>query len=97
MKNLVNETEIAFESDDLPRLSEGMHAILEVIIQEKKNALGIPDEYLIQKDSKNFVMLLEEGKAILQEIRLGIRGKEYLEVLEGLRVGDQLILPQEKT
>ncbi len=60
-----------------------------IIIDEKENALVIPQEYLDQKTNQ---VRLENGE--LQPIKVGIRNTQWVEVLEGLDDRSVLVKPE---
>ncbi len=64
---------------------------VDVVLEEKKNALTIPFEAYFLRDGKSHVYKLIEGKVKLTPIQLGIQEKDRLEVTEGLQPGDQVI------
>jgi len=39
------------------------------------------------------VFVADEGRARWREVRLGMRGREMVEVVEGLSAGDRLVWP----
>jgi len=68
-------------------------SLLEVeILYNEKDALGIPDTSVLYEGSKNFVYKIVENNIIKKtEVKIGVRNKGNLEVLEGLSEGDQII------
>lgn len=57
-----------------------------IVLQAKSKALVIPKRFLLQGD---YVMLADGTK---QKIEIGIRDYEYVEVVKGLKKGDEIIL-----
>ncbi|QQS59379.1 efflux RND transporter periplasmic adaptor subunit [Candidatus Peregrinibacteria bacterium] len=78
------------------RVRSGMTADLEILAEEKKEALTIPVEALQYEGEQAFVSVLENGEKIRKNIRTGLEGEEAIEVLEGLNEGERVIL-YEKT
>jgi HlyD family secretion protein len=83
------EVEAELESHENVDLLPGYSADLEVIIDQRTDALRVPTRALIQGDS---VYVLEAGKAHLRKIKKGLANWEYVEVLEGVKAGEQIVL-----
>jgi HlyD family secretion protein len=81
----------------------GMTATVDIITQKKENVLAIPlsavttreKEIIEAKDGatkqKELVFVNENGKAKMIEIKTGISDFENIEILEGLKKGDEII------
>jgi len=100
VSNIENgETFISFDNcsvDEiscLTKLAKGNSVDLEISIREKKNALVVPKEFLIQEEDKNFVKLEKDQEDILQEVKLGIINGEFVEILDGVEENDVILLP----
>ncbi len=70
----------------------GRFTSVEVTKREIKNALAIPSEALIPEMGKNIVYLYKNGVAEPKEVSVGLRTESRVQVLEGLSVGDTLII-----
>ncbi|NOR21229.1 MAG: HlyD family efflux transporter periplasmic adaptor subunit [Candidatus Aminicenantes bacterium] len=83
-------------SDQANRLRVGMSADAELILEEHKNVLVIPEGAVIYEDGKTFVNIqddsVEEGMRKV-EITKGISDGLRTEVLSGLEEGQVVILP----
>lgn len=73
------------------RLKPGMFAQVELAMEEHTQALLIPKESIMEKAGQKSVYLVSEGKAVETPVNTGIADGEIVEVLEGLREGDQVI------
>ncbi|QOX64953.1 efflux RND transporter periplasmic adaptor subunit [Anoxybacterium hadale] len=82
--------EIAFGSDKRARLGSSLD--VEITVEQKENALRVPELAVFVKEKENYVYLLENGKAVLKQVETGLEGEDYYEVLSGLAEGDQVIL-----
>lgn len=49
------------------------------------------EETEIQKDIKEYVFVYEEGKAEMKEVKTGIQDNKYIEILEGISEGQEVI------
>ena len=79
------------------RLRVNMTANAEIILEDRKNSLLIPEAALVrEKDGKAFVQLRDaSAKAGFRKVALktGISNGQRTEVLEGLSEGQELVLP----
>ena len=78
------------ENKDL-RFKVGMNGDIEIIVEEKKDVLTIPNQALYQKDGQNFVKILENGKAKEVEVKKGLETDIETEIQEGLNEGQKVI------
>jgi HlyD family secretion protein len=79
------------------KLRANMTANAEIVLEERKNVLLVPEAALVyDKDKKASVQLLEpKAKAGWRKapLKAGISNGQRTEVLEGLKEGDKLVLP----
>ncbi|MDF1510222.1 efflux RND transporter periplasmic adaptor subunit [Robertmurraya sp. DFI.2.37] len=77
-------------------LKPGFQLIMEIETEEKEG-LVISSEAIIYEDDKTFVYLVNDGIAHKQEIEIGITSGERMEVVEGLKAEDMIVLnPSDK-
>lgn len=79
------------------RLKAGMFAEGEILTGVHANAIVIPSAAVYRDDrsaKSSHVFVLENGKAAKRQVRIGREGDAKLEILEGLKPGDQLIAEQ---
>lgn len=75
-------------------LRTDMTVSVEVVIGRNDTALNLPAEAVREADSGSpWVLLLRDGEAVRQPVKLGLRGVGRLEIIDGLNDGDQAILP----
>ncbi|MEL7654678.1 MAG: efflux RND transporter periplasmic adaptor subunit [Bacillota bacterium] len=82
--------EISFGAAATIRL--GSDVDVEITVEQKDHVLRVPDLAVFEKQGKNCVYIIENGKAVLREIETGLEGEDYMEVLSGLSEGDTVIL-----
>ena len=76
-----------------PAFKEGMLANLEIIIKEKKDVLSIPQEALhYDPEGEPFVYVLRKEGKKKRKIKIGLEGENLIEVLEGLKEGEAVVL-----
>lgn len=78
-------------------LKTSMTAQVFIQIAEAKNVLRVPVAALGQAlDTERYtITTIENGKTHTRTIRIGINDRQYAEVLEGLQVGDRVVLAQD--
>jgi RND family efflux transporter MFP subunit len=72
----------------------GMNADIDLLINQKKNALVVPFEALSQKDEKTVVEVLENGRPQTKTVETGIETDFEVEINKGLEKGQQVIIQQ---
>lgn len=60
--------------------------------KRRENVLLIPEEALVPREGRQFVYLVQEGKAVEQEVAIGGRAPGYAEVRSGLAAGDLVVV-----
>jgi membrane fusion protein, multidrug efflux system len=78
--------------NSLHLLKSGMFSRVGLIIQEHKNVPVTLKEAILGKEPNLYVYIIEENKALLKNITLGIRKGAYFEVKEGLKGGDLVVI-----
>jgi len=71
----------------------GMSCDVKIIVAKKENVLIVPEDIVRKKGSEYFVEIFEKGKILERKIRVGIWGEDFVEVLEGLKEGEKVVLP----
>lgn len=75
------------------RLRPGMFARVELVLEERANALVIPEAAVMQRGDQAMVLKQnEEGRAAMQPVRVGLRLDGRVEIREGLREGDIVVV-----
>lgn len=79
----------------------GMSASVDIRTERKENVLSVPvgavtaraDSSIGSSKStyKEFVFLIDSGKVALVEVKTGIQDLKFIEILEGLKVNDQIV------
>jgi HlyD family secretion protein len=74
----------------------GMNATCEFITMQKPNVLIVPSQAIIREDGKTFVRVRGDDplKPVMKEIKLGDQGNDGVEVVEGLREGEEVVVAE---
>jgi membrane fusion protein (multidrug efflux system) len=73
-------------------LRPGLFARVNLVVASNKKALQVAEQALIPQGDKKFVYRVTDGKAEMVEIKTGLRRKGMVEVTEGLKEGDTIIV-----
>jgi multidrug efflux pump subunit AcrA (membrane-fusion protein) len=71
---------------------EGSSRYILEIVTEPIESLSVPNEAIIEVDGKHVVYVqAEKGRYLPREIRPGLQGELYTQVLDGLKAGEQVV------
>lgn len=73
------------------RLRPGMYARITISAAIKEDALMVPEEALVPKGDETFVFAVENGKAVLKKIGIGLRENGKAEAQSGLTAGAVIV------
>ena len=72
-------------------LSPGLFARVRIVVQQRENAMLVPESAVFGQGAKYFVYRIEDGNAMLREVALGRRLPGQVEVVEGLSAADRVV------
>ncbi|MEA4988084.1 MAG: efflux RND transporter periplasmic adaptor subunit [Anaerovorax sp.] len=70
----------------------GSNVDVEIVVDQKKDVLRISDMALFEMDYKDCVYVIKDGKAELREVKIGLEGEDFTEIVSGLSEGETVIL-----
>jgi membrane fusion protein, multidrug efflux system len=73
-------------------LRPGMFARVAIVYERKPNALQIPRTALLDGDGPPKVFVIKDGKASERGVKLGLSNGAWIEVTEGLKDGEQVVV-----
>lgn len=73
-------------------LKSGMFAKVSIIIEEHKKVPVILKEAVIGKEPDTYIYVIEDNKAVLKRVSLGIRKDSSYEVTDGLKEGELVVI-----
>jgi membrane fusion protein (multidrug efflux system) len=62
------------------------------LARDSRQALMVPEAALVPEQSRQFLFVIEDGRAIRREVHIGGRQPGRVEIVSGLKVGDQVIV-----
>jgi len=86
------KTTLQFAKPD-DRIKEGMTANATIVVQEKSDAVVVPERSVVQNSGEYFVMAKgDQDKPVQKKVLVGIKGADgWWEITSGLQPGDQLV------
>lgn len=63
----------------------------DIVVRRNDAALLIPERAIVEKNGAFYVFVVSGGKAVQTEVKLGIRAPGKVEVLSGLKEGDEVV------
>jgi membrane fusion protein (multidrug efflux system) len=73
-------------------LRPGLFARVRLIVDQRPNALVVPEQALVPRGEQRYVFRVVDGKAALTEVKLGQRRAGDVEIVEGLSEGETVII-----
>lgn len=73
------------------KLRPGLFARLSLELEQREDALLVPEQALWPQGDQQFVFRVEEGQAKLVQVETGIRRAGQVEIVSGLEAGDQIV------
>lgn len=90
------KVEINFKNN-IKNLKPGYDMDIKIIAEGKKNTILVDEDSVFEYNGKNHVFVNEKGTAKLRLIKKGIESDKKVEILKGLKEGEEVILsPDEK-
>lgn len=78
-------------------IKSGMTANCDILTDHRENVLTMPARALQDKNGRQFVRILVNGKPAERDVTVGLRGDEgEIEVISGLNAGDKVIILEKK-
>jgi len=74
------------------KLRPGMFAKAEIIVARKDSAIVIPKDIILVKRRGKTVFIVEKGAAMERTISIGLENPEEVEVVEGLKENERLVI-----
>jgi RND family efflux transporter MFP subunit len=70
----------------------GMFARGAVAVQERRNAIIVPKDALVEREGKALAFVVAGGKAQRREVQTGITDSERVEILSGIKPGESVVV-----
>ena len=73
------------------QLRPGLFARIRLIVGRQVTAIVVPEEAIIPRGDRRYVFRIVDEKAVLSEVKTGLRETGRVEIVGGLKPGDQII------
>ncbi|MCK4527043.1 efflux RND transporter periplasmic adaptor subunit [candidate division WOR-3 bacterium] len=84
---------VSIENPSSTVLRIGGHVLGRVITQRKQNAIGVPLEAVLYDGESNaYLFVYNSGKAKRREVKIGLSSNELVEIVDGLKPGEKVII-----
>lgn len=87
--------EMVLPKNEKMKYKIGMNGDISIIVNEKKGVLSLPLTAVNKEGNKSYVQVLENGKPKKIEITTGLETDENIEIINGLTLGDEIVLKYE--
>jgi len=67
-------------------------AFVKVLLNEKLKGIVVPTNAIIPDALSNQLVLVKDGKAVFQNVVTGIRNSDIVEITDGLKIGDTIVV-----
>jgi len=68
-----------------------MTANVSIFLEPRENVLIVPATSVKKSEGTNLVFLLEKGKHVRQEVQVGLKLGRFIEIINGLKEGDEVL------
>ena len=72
-------------------LRPGLFARITLVLNEREDAIQVPEQALVPQGQDQFVFKIEDGKAAFTKVTTGIRREGMVEIVEGLAPDDEVV------
>lgn len=88
---------VIIDVNDSTGLKPTMTARVTVSVGEVKNALIVPLTVVKENKGQRYIQILKDGQPQNAIVTIGLTGDDRVEIVSGLKEGDQILMPQSKT
>ncbi len=75
-----------------PTPRPGMSAVAHLHVRTAVDAVAVPASAVFSAESGNAVWLVRDGRAIRQQVTVGVQGEDLVQIVSGLHPGDQVVV-----
>ncbi len=75
-----------------PQPRPGMNAVVDLQVRTAQDAIAVPAAAVVRTDGRDAVFVVESGRAVRREVRLGALGEDMVEVVAGLEPGARVVV-----
>ncbi len=87
---------VEITSDQLDQVRLGEELDVAFVIGQAMDVPRVAEELTYRVGDQVYVFVEKEGQVFDQPVEIGLEGESYMEILGGIKVGDQLIVPTDE-
>jgi len=80
------------DGEPAPRPRPGMSAVVGLQVRSVPDAVAVPSSAVVRDGNRDTVWVVERGRAGRRAVRLGAQGDAFVEVIEGVKPGDRVVI-----
>ncbi len=88
----VNAARFVVKDFDMNTVAYGESASIVSILEEKKNTIVLPKNYVQSFYGRKYINVLVDGAKVEKDVRIGIETATQVEILEGITINDLVII-----
>jgi membrane fusion protein (multidrug efflux system) len=73
-------------------LRPGLYAEGRIILDVKRDAVTLPADVALRRGARFLAFAVKDGKAETRQLKVGVRDGNTLEIVDGLRAGEQVVV-----
>ena len=77
-------------------LNDGMSVDVTIVTIDKSNIFIVPNTALINMKKQYYIFINQNGRARLKSVKPGLKNLKYIEIIDGLKNGDKVVLSPPK-
>ncbi len=74
------------------KLKPGMFADIKITAEQRNDALLVPRDAVVQRNGKDVVFVVADGKAQMRQVVQGIPSDGNVEIMSGVKAGEQVVV-----
>ena len=83
---------ITDETERVNKLRPGLNASIEILVERRDDVLQIPVQANVTIGARQFVFVVHHKKVDLRSIKVGKTNSNFIEILDGLADGDEVVM-----
>jgi hypothetical protein len=80
------------DGDPAPEPRPGMSAVADLRVRSAEGAIAVPSAAIVRDGQRDSVWVVVDGAARRRPVRLGAQGDATVQVVDGLRVGETIVV-----
>ncbi len=84
---------VRIEVDNPARLLiPGMYSRVNIVAGKNEDTIVLPSGAVLEREGEAIVFIIKESKAVFTKVETGMENEEYVEVLSGIKPGDEIVM-----